>query len=181
MFQFIALHLLSRQNNIPICEQGRIRDFRLLRLEVDKKCALLGSYTTSSGNSLLAFQDNLSSLDSWPLKMGVIDCSVILCFVDRASLYNLVNKTNWCTIYSYYIYIYESLHVSGYYGPIIRRYNCVYGTLGTCYSVWTTSMQGIPDSHPHRITQTQLFLLWAHHKEKQLCLCDTWYLLFCVD
>jgi hypothetical protein len=23
--------------------------------------------------------------------------------------------------------------------------------------------------------------LWAHRKEKQLCSCDTWYLLFCVD
>jgi hypothetical protein len=23
--------------------------------------------------------------------------------------------------------------------------------------------------------------LCAHHHEKQLCLCDTWYLLFCVD
>ena len=23
--------------------------------------------------------------------------------------------------------------------------------------------------------------LWAHHQEIQLCLCDTWYLLFCVD
>jgi len=24
-------------------------------------------------------------------------------------------------------------------------------------------------------------LLCARHQEKQLCLCDTWYLLFCVD
>jgi hypothetical protein len=24
-------------------------------------------------------------------------------------------------------------------------------------------------------------LLCAHHQEKQLCLCDAWYLLFCVD
>jgi len=23
--------------------------------------------------------------------------------------------------------------------------------------------------------------LWPHHQEKKLCLCDTWYLLFCVD
>jgi hypothetical protein len=23
--------------------------------------------------------------------------------------------------------------------------------------------------------------LCAHHQEKQLCLCDTWYLLFCVN
>ena len=24
-------------------------------------------------------------------------------------------------------------------------------------------------------------LLWAHYQEKQPCLCDTWYLSFCVD
>jgi len=24
-------------------------------------------------------------------------------------------------------------------------------------------------------------LLWAHHQEIQLCLCDTWYLFFCTD
>ena len=24
-------------------------------------------------------------------------------------------------------------------------------------------------------------LLHTNHQEKQLCLCDTWYLLFCVD
>jgi len=23
--------------------------------------------------------------------------------------------------------------------------------------------------------------LWAHHQEKQPCLCDTWYLLCCVE
>jgi hypothetical protein len=23
--------------------------------------------------------------------------------------------------------------------------------------------------------------LYAHHQEKQMCLCDTWHLLFCVD
>jgi hypothetical protein len=23
--------------------------------------------------------------------------------------------------------------------------------------------------------------LWTHHQEKQLCFCDIWYLLFCVD
>jgi hypothetical protein len=28
---------------------------------------------------------------------------------------------------------------------------------------------------------TCLGRLCAHHQEKQLCLCDTWYLLFCVD
>jgi hypothetical protein len=52
---------------------------------------------------------------------------------------------------------------------IIRRNNCVYATLGTCYSVWMTvwytgwNENGkisfippcIPDRHPHRITSTK--------------------------
>jgi hypothetical protein len=37
--------------------------------------------------------------------------------------------------------------------PIERRNSCVYATLGTCYSVWMTVC--IPDSHPHRITNTK--------------------------
>jgi len=39
--------------------------------------------------------------------------------------------------------------------PIIRRNNCVYATLGTCYSVWMTGMQCVPDSHPHIVTNTK--------------------------
>jgi len=39
---------------------------------------------------------------------------------------------------SHYIYICQSLHVSGCFGPIIRRYNCVCATHVTCYSVWMT-------------------------------------------
>ena len=91
---------------------------------------------------------------SYPIKLYYD----ILCFVDRASLYNLVNKTTWCTIYSWYIYIYQSLHVSDDYGPIIKRYNCVYATLSTCYSVWMTGMHEhmlLHTSHPHRITSTK--------------------------
>jgi hypothetical protein len=37
-----------------------------------------------------------------------------------------------------YIYIFQSLQVSGNYGLINRRNNCVYVTLGTCLSVWMT-------------------------------------------
>ena len=48
----------------------------------------------------------------------------VLSFVDRASLYNVENKTTWCTIYSWYVY--ESLHVSDDYVPIIRRNNYVF-------------------------------------------------------
>jgi len=39
---------------------------------------------------------------------------------------------------SQYIYICQCLHVSGCFGPIIRKRNCVSATLGTCYSVWMT-------------------------------------------
>jgi len=63
--------------------------------------------------------------------------SRILFFVDCASLYNLVNKANLVHNFSLYVYIF-SLHVSGDYVPIIRRNNCIYATLGTCYSVWMT-------------------------------------------
>ena len=60
---------------------------------------------------------------------------LILCFVDCASLYNLVNKTN-----------------------LVHNLFFVYLSISTCFR------------RP-----------WAHHQGKQLCLCDTWYLLFCVD
>ena len=33
----------------------------------------------------------------------------------------------------------------------------------------------------HLSSSTCFGRLCAHHQEKQLCLCDTWYLLFCVD
>jgi hypothetical protein len=59
----------------------------------------------------------------------------ILCFVDRSSLYSLVNKTN-----------------------LVHNLFLVYLSISTCFG-----------------------RLWACHQEKQLCLCDTWYLLFCVD
>ena len=58
-----------------------------------------------------------------------------LCFVDRASLYNLVNKAN-----------------------LVHNLLLVYLLISTCFG-----------------------RLWALHREKQLCLYDTWYLLFCVD
>jgi hypothetical protein len=66
-----------------------------------------------------------------------IKCNFFVCFVDRESLYNLVNKANLVHNFSYYVYFF-SLHVSGDYVPIIRRNNCTYATLGTCYSVWMT-------------------------------------------
>ena len=55
------------------------------RREVDENCAILGYCAAGSGNSLPTFQDNLSApssnaknprrpQDSWPLKMGPINC-----------------------------------------------------------------------------------------------------------
>ena len=66
--------------------------------------------------------------------------SQFLCFVERASLYNFVNKAyllhNLFLVYLFLLYFSTSTY--------FRR-------------------------------------LCAHHQEQQLCLCDTWYLLFCMD
>jgi hypothetical protein len=51
-------------------------------------------------------------------------------------LSNLVNKANFVHNLFLVYSIYQSLLVSGDYVPIIRRNNCVYATLGICYSVW---------------------------------------------
>ena len=70
----------------------------------------------------------------------------ILCFVDRASLYNLVNKAD--LVHNFFS-IFISLHVSGDYVEIIRRNNCLYATIGTCYSVWiTVCYSGRNSFHP---------------------------------
>jgi len=53
----------------------------------------------------------------------------------------LLIKPTWCTIFLSIFYLF-SLHVSGDYMPIIRRNNCIYATVGTCYSVWMSGMQG---------------------------------------
>jgi hypothetical protein len=65
--------------------------------------------------------------------------SYFLCFVDCASLYNLVNKAN--LVHNFLVYLF-----------------LVYLSIYTCFGQ-----------------------LYAHHQEKQPCLCDTCYLLFCVD
>ena len=143
-----------------------------------------------------------------------------------ASLYNLVNETN--LVHSLVLVYLLILHVSGGYGPIIRRNNCVFATLYTCYSVWMTvwyaeayapafifinlymfraamgSSSGettvflrhfalvilcgwLSGTQKHMLLHLYLLnctcfgRLWVHHQEKQLCFCDTLYLLFCVD
>jgi hypothetical protein len=49
----------------------------------------------------------------------------------------LANIANLVHNFSYYVYFF-SLHVSADHVPIIRRNNCIYATIGTCYSVWMT-------------------------------------------
>ena len=61
----------------------------------------------------------------------------ILCFVDRASQYNRV-KENQLDAQLILSIFRQPLHVSGVYGPIIRRYNRMYTTIGTCYSFQLT-------------------------------------------
>ena len=143
-----------------------------------------------------------------------------------ASLYNLVNETN--LVHSLVLVYLLILHVSGGYGPIIRRNNCVFATLYTCYSVWMTvwyaeayapafifinlymfraamgSSSGettvflrhfalvilcgwLSGTQKHMLLHLYLLnctcfgRLWVHHQEKQLCFCDTWCILYCVD
>ena len=62
-----------------------------------------------------------------------------LCFVDRVSLYNLVNKSTRRTIlFNIFIY-FSSLHVSGIHVPIIRRKMMYLCDTGICHSVWVAS------------------------------------------
>jgi len=59
----------------------------------------------------------------------------MLCIVDCAALYSLVNKTN-----------------------LVHNLFLLYLLISTCFG-----------------------RLLAHHQGKQLCLWNTWYLLFCMD
>ena len=52
---------------------------------------------------------------------------------------------------------------------IIWRNSCVYVSLGTCYSVWMI------------VPAYQTVIHTEYHQEEQQYLCDTWYLVFCVD
>jgi len=60
--------------------------------------------------------------------------------IGKFDKHNLVNKANLLYNFSWYVYFF-SLHVSGDYVPIIRRNNCIFGTLGNCYSVWMTMQE----------------------------------------
>jgi hypothetical protein len=119
---------------------------------------LRGSSRTKEYKSKALIQALLERLNYWHSLLHTLYCTSItfggcvrnwnvlnmkyrvLCFVDRASLYNLVNKVN--LVHNLFL-LYLSL---------------VYLSISTCFG-----------------------RLCAHHQEKQLCLCDTWYLFFCVD
>jgi len=77
--------------------------------------------------------------------------SCFLCFVDRASLYNLVNETN--LVHNLFL-VY--LSISTCFGQVWAHHQekqlCLCDTC-YCYSVWMTVC--IPDSHPHRITSNK--------------------------
>ena len=65
--------------------------------------------------------------------------NTILCFVDRASLYNLANKSNSVhNLFDIFIY-FSSLHVSGIHVPIIRRKLLYLCDTGICHSGWVAS------------------------------------------
>jgi len=72
---------------------------------------------------------------------------------------DLVNKTNLVPKF-FLVRLFLFSRCSGDCVSIIRRNNCIYATLGTCYSIWMTVWYAgytpcIPDSHPHRITSTK--------------------------
>jgi len=65
----------------------------------------------------------------------------ILCFVDSASLYNLVNKAN--LVHKLFLVYLFSVHLSTStcFGRLCAHHQekqCVYATLGSCYCVWMT-------------------------------------------
>jgi len=62
----------------------------------------------------------------------------ILCFVDRASLYNLANPTRCTILFNIFIY-FSSLRVSSIHVLIIRRILLYLFNTGMCHSVWVAS------------------------------------------
>ena len=68
----------------------------------------------------------------------VLPEQAILKRVATECLFHLVNKANLVhnlfLVYLFLSVFFQSLHVSDDYVPIITRNNCVYATIGTCYS-----------------------------------------------
>jgi hypothetical protein len=101
----------------------------------------------------------------------------ILCFVDRASLYNLVNKTNMVHNFSLHVLFLFST-CFGRYVLIIGRIICINATPGICHSVWMTIWYaGCDPSHPiHSIFHTPSISkpnkrILLHNKPTQIHIC----------
>jgi len=63
---------------------------------------------------------------------------IILCFVDRASRYICVIKTNLMHYLSSVYFINQPLHVSGIFVAHHQEVYCIYTTIGTCYAFQLT-------------------------------------------
>jgi len=78
-----------------------------------------------------------------------------LCFIDHASLYNLVNKANFVTIFHSlfisFLYMFRATMCPSSGEMTVSMWHLVFVTL----CGWLSGMQGIPDSHSHRITSTK--------------------------
>jgi len=108
---------------------------QLTRPQLDSSPVLTHQSKSYPGQARLARTPSMSSQSSLDSSIsGQVNNIEILCSVDRASLYNLVNEAN--LVHNLFLVYLSVLHVSGDYVPIIRRNNCVYATLGTCYSAW---------------------------------------------
>jgi hypothetical protein len=65
-------------------------------------------------------------------------CRVFLCFVDRASRYIYVIKTNWTHYLSSVYFVSKPLHVSGVFVAHHQEVYCIYTATGTCFSFQLT-------------------------------------------
>ena len=103
----------------------------------------------------------------------------MLRFLDRACLYNLVNKANLVYNFSWYVFFFFSPHVSGDYVPIITKNNCINATLGTCHCVWMTvwyvgctlhTRQSSTQNNKYQVSHWYSYFSWwwAHSRPKHV-------------
>ena len=122
--------MVSGKGNL-CCRRRRKVEFTLLPVYQGRYKA--SSVQIKKSLSDRGYGDRTRGIKFWP-KLTYFQ---ILGFVDRPSLYNLVNKVNLLHIYFQCVY-FLSLRLSGAYVPIIRRNSCIYATPGTSHSVWMT-------------------------------------------
>ena len=78
----------------------------------------------------------------------------ILCFVDRASVYNLFQMKRTRCILLLSIFISTSVHVSGNCVPIIKKTYCISATL--VFYVLYGWLSGLQTSHPYIAQNTSV-------------------------